>query len=371
MNWRIFPALIVACFLAAFPHVGGACSAFLIGADGASLMAKNYDWHLGNGLLMINNSGVEKVSMVAEGQTPVEWVSKFGSLTFNQYGRELPNGGMNEAGLAMEVMWLEATSYPPPGDLPSIGVLQWVQYCLDRFETVEEVAASASALAVDGIANLHYLACDARSRCAVIEFLEGEASIRSGRSLPVPALTNNTYSSSLAFLNGALGYGGEVLSTEGQGSLQRFARVATAVNRSRAHRPEDPLAAALATLADVTQTGRGGTKWSIVYDLGNRVVHFRTSSNPKLRTIRLEGLELDCPGPPLMLGLDAPLEGDVTSELQVFSAEANLDLIRSTFGGTAFLGEERNEMIRAVADYPQGLVCTLQAEDVPVPGSAP
>ena len=360
MNWRISPALIVACFLAASPHVTGACSAFLFGADGAALMAKNYDWHLGDGLLIINTSGVEKTALVGEGQTPAEWVSKFGSLTFNQYGRELPNGGMNEAGLAMEVMWLEATRYPPPGDRPSIGVLQWVQYCLDRFETVEEVAASASALAVGGIANLHYLACDARSHCAVIEFLEGKTSIRSGGTLPVPALTNNTYSSSLAFLNGSLGYGGEILSTEGEGSLQRFARVATAVNRSRARPSEESLAAALATLADAAQTGRSRTRWSIVYDLGNRVVHFKTASNPKLRTVRLEGLKLDCPGPTLMLELDAPLEGDVTKELRVFSAEANIELIRSTFGGTAFLGEERNEMIRAVADYPQGLVCTLQ-----------
>ena len=36
--------------------------------------------------------------------TPASWVSKYGSVTFNQYGRELPTGGMNEAGLVVETI---------------------------------------------------------------------------------------------------------------------------------------------------------------------------------------------------------------------------------------------------------------------------
>jgi penicillin V acylase-like amidase (Ntn superfamily) len=30
-------------------------------------------------------------------------------VTFNQYGRNFPSGGMNEAGLVIELMWLEGS----------------------------------------------------------------------------------------------------------------------------------------------------------------------------------------------------------------------------------------------------------------------
>jgi choloylglycine hydrolase len=33
-----------------------------------------------------------------DGKT-ISWISKYGSITFNQYGREFPTGGMNEKGL--------------------------------------------------------------------------------------------------------------------------------------------------------------------------------------------------------------------------------------------------------------------------------
>ena len=52
----------------------------------------------------------------------------------------------NEAGLAMEVLWLDETVYPAAGDRTSIGTLQWVQYCLDSFRSVADVVADVEAL---------------------------------------------------------------------------------------------------------------------------------------------------------------------------------------------------------------------------------
>jgi len=52
---------------------------------------------------------------------------------------EFPLGGMNEAGLIVETMVLEDTQYPSPDSRPEVETLQWVQYQLDNFSTIEAV----------------------------------------------------------------------------------------------------------------------------------------------------------------------------------------------------------------------------------------
>ena len=57
-------------------------------------------------------------------------------------------GGMNEAGLVVETMMLEETEYPSPDSRPGIEILQWIQYQLDNFSTIEEVIASHSQIRI-------------------------------------------------------------------------------------------------------------------------------------------------------------------------------------------------------------------------------
>lgn len=49
-----------------------------------------------------------------------------------QYGRNFPTGGMNEAGLVIELMWLDGSRYPVPDARPAVDNLQWIQYNLVR-----------------------------------------------------------------------------------------------------------------------------------------------------------------------------------------------------------------------------------------------
>jgi penicillin V acylase-like amidase (Ntn superfamily) len=52
-----------------------------------------------------------ETATVGESPNPAKWVSRYGSVTFNQYGCENPTGGMNEAGLVVEQMWLDESAY--------------------------------------------------------------------------------------------------------------------------------------------------------------------------------------------------------------------------------------------------------------------
>jgi penicillin V acylase-like amidase (Ntn superfamily) len=94
--------------------------------------AKNYDWNIGYGLILINKRGVAKKSASGQPENRASWMSRYDSLTFNQYGREFPSGGINEAGLAVELMWLDDAEYPADPRIPSFGTLEWIQYQLDQ-----------------------------------------------------------------------------------------------------------------------------------------------------------------------------------------------------------------------------------------------
>ncbi len=51
-------------------------------------------------------------------------------------------GGMNETGLAIELMWLDDTAYPMPDSRSTVYDLQWIQYQLDTAKNIEEVVAT-------------------------------------------------------------------------------------------------------------------------------------------------------------------------------------------------------------------------------------
>ena len=79
-----------------------ACTTFQLRHADQVIVGKNYDWMVEEGLIIVNKRGVSKTAYqstldtTAVG-TPAAWTSKYGSIVFTQYGRELGPGGMNEA----------------------------------------------------------------------------------------------------------------------------------------------------------------------------------------------------------------------------------------------------------------------------------
>jgi len=350
----VVPVLVAGLLLPAIP--ADACTSFLLKHSSGPVMAKNYDWDVAAGLLVINPRGLAKTALVPDGAKPARWTSRYGSVSFNQYGKEFPLGGMNEAGLAMEVLWLSETEYPDAGDRRAIGTLQWVQYCLDSFRSVDDVVASASELAIGGPALLHFIACDETGNCAIIEFLDGKVVTRSERTLPLPALTNNTFNESLEYLNRTLGYGGEPITPEGTGSLARFARTAKGTHAVRTALGDLPVGDAFSILSDVAQPD--ATQWSVVYELQKTQVHFRSSGNAEIRTVNLSELDLDCTADPLMIDLQAAGSGDMTSKLVPYSSEKNLQTIKAGLDAKK-VSTPAPEVIQIRATYPDGLTCTF------------
>src|SRR5437763_15834564 len=101
--------LVLALLLLFGVQAASGCTTFCMASDGRFVFGANYDWDTGVGLIMVNKRNVAKDSGTGR---PAQWVSRFASITFNQYGRDYPTGGMNEAGLAIALMALDQTQYP-------------------------------------------------------------------------------------------------------------------------------------------------------------------------------------------------------------------------------------------------------------------
>lgn len=328
--------------------LAAACSTFCLEGNESLVFGKNYDWNVSDCLVMVNPSGVAKIANVEN--HPARWTSRWGSVTFNQYGREYPCGGMNEAGLVIELLWLDETDYPAADARAAVPSLQWIQYQLDNSATVDEVLASDSRIRIEGKAGrIHFLVADARGATAAVEFIGGELVAHVGESMPHRALTNDTYEKSLSyFLSGER--------TRSRSSLDRFALAADRAASYSAENDGDPISYAFATLDTVAQGSH--TQWSIVYDIGARRVYARTQRNRAIRHLDLTRLDFSCEKPAQVVDLQAPFEGDLRPHLRPYTTADNFELMRNAFAATRFLAHIPQEEIRVAAQYPETISCS-------------
>ncbi len=345
MKTRLLMTLALA--LAIASHPARACTTFCF--EDALVFGKNYDWGVEGGLVLVNKRGVSKQAFV-EGN-PLAWTSRHGSVTFNQYGREFPCGGINEKGLVIELMWLDDTVYPAPDERPAVPTLQWIQYQLDNAATVDDVVNSDRGVRISGeSARIHFLVADARGHTAAVEFLGGEMVVHRGADMPYRALTNDTYAKSAAYARAF----DEVTREISRSSLDRFAVAAKTVQQG----PDggvSPVEAAFGLLARVAQGEF--TQWSIVYDIAARRVHFRTRVQPVVRWIDLDRLDFACTTPVRMIDIHTPFTGDVTPRLANYAVDANRALVGDSFAKTEFLRDIPSEMLDRLARFPDGMRC--------------
>src|SRR5262245_43803586 len=72
-----------------------ACTTFCYVDDGQVIFGKNYDWNVDDGHIIVNKRGAFHAARdSAAPDNRAHWQSRYGSVTFNQYGRDNPSGGM-------------------------------------------------------------------------------------------------------------------------------------------------------------------------------------------------------------------------------------------------------------------------------------
>lgn len=350
-------AILLLCLAAVgFAPSARGCTCFLAERQGSGFVGRNYDWDFSDGLVLVNPRGLEKPIDLDPSRVGGSWRAAHGSVTFNQYGRDFPAGGVNEKGLVVEVLWLRGTVFPPEDDRIGLSSLQWIQYQLDTSATVAEVIASLEEVRVTGTVPIHYFVADRTGAAASIEYLDGKAAIhRTGDSMPVPVLTNHTYEESEAFLRNCEGWGGTEPLPEGERSLPRFARAAAGVRALAASAEGPSVTSVFAVLESVSSAER--TQWSIVYDLAAMRIHFRTRMSPDIRTIAVGEIDLACETGVRMIDIDLKGTGDLRDRWTGYTRTANRDLIGRAYAKTEFLRETPGATLDLLAAHPERARC--------------
>lgn len=335
---RMLTTAALCCFLVICSPVAlsRACTSFCLDTPTGPVYATNLDFITGEGYVFLNRRGIVKEGYRAstKGET-AKWVAKYGSVTFNLVGRELPWGGMNEAGLVMSSMQLNASKCPDPDERPPLSEAYLVQYLLDTCANVQEAiyVASAVRLTQDECTS-HYLLVDETGDCAVFEFLDGQFVYYTGKNLPVKALANAPYAAGISFIEQG------VIPADNPGASVE--RVAAAANKIEKFRPDggvSPIHYALEVLTKTVVAPKKWwsdwfdepyTRWNVVFDIAQREVHFRTVADSTVRRLSLRSFDLSCEAPLMMLDVNAKLEGIVDQFFQPYDHKTNLALFRAT-----------------------------------------
>lgn len=347
--WSVLSVLLI--FL--FVNQALACTTFCLKNSGEVLFGRNYDWNIGDALVFVNKRGVAKKATIVEASNPAKWISKYGSVTFNQYGRENPTGGMNEAGLVVEQMWLDETEYLKDETLPAVGTQEWIQYLLDNSATVEEAIKNAKGVRIVSDVKVHYLISDKNGNAASVEFLNGKLVVHTGESMAVQTLTNDTYEKSLSYSKTT-----PIEKATTAGSLDRFARAAhkTEGFGKQTKAEQDAVNYAFEILSNVAQ--KGYTQWSIVYDQKRGKIYFRTLQSPQIKMVDTRAFDYSCGTSVKMFDMNSKESGEVTTKFTDYTRQANRDLIERSFSGTDFLKDIPAMIRNFVAAYPEGFSCS-------------
>jgi choloylglycine hydrolase len=282
------------------------------------------------GLVFINKRGMFKTGrtwseIITRGRVNPSshtWISRYGSVTFNNFGKDFPDGGMNEAGL---FIWEanEEADYPKNDSLPKLNQMNWMQYILDNYSTTEEAIRSASEFEIDGW-SWHFFVGDAGGNTAAIAFLNGGVVVHSGDEMPVPALFNAPYDRELELLKYFRGFGGEYQPDETDPNVPRFVRTAVMIDNYQ--KEDDPIDYGFYMLK--TLRVFDDPEWSILFDAENRMVYFRTRMNPERKTLVMDEIDFSNNEPAQVMNIATAFSGNILSMFVPYSKSIMQDFIR-------------------------------------------
>jgi len=251
------------------------------------LLAKNFDWTYREGMIIKNLRGIRKTAYCTHTKEQASWTSKYGSVTFNQNGKEMPYGGMNEMGLVVEMLWLEITRYNIDDEKNYVNELEWIQYQLDNYESVQQVIDHLPELKIYPVkGKIHYILTDAAGESVIIEYLHGKPVSYKKEATVCQAITNHSVLQSEPYKNQVSGIRKNNTSPlyRHYQLEQQISTIHNQIGMNEAY--------AFDILKKVTITkGDFKTMWSIVYNIHQKSISFRTDTHQEIKTINISALD--------------------------------------------------------------------------------
>ncbi len=324
---QISAALVLFIF---FIQTASTCTIFSLYPSNQHWVGRTFDWSYGHGLIFTNKRNVTKKGLrLLPTDVSGSWTSKYGSVTFNQFGREFPTGGMNEAGLMVDALELKTSLFQTPDTRASLNELQFMQYLLDNYSTVESIQADIENIRMSPVGSkLHYFTCDLKN-CMTIEFVNGQVVTHLKENMEISSLANNTYDEHVAYAREFVTFGGtRPINFDSKESLDRFVRssfYAKNINRIPANER-------IQTVFDIlNDVGSKNNRWQLIYNQNEKTITFRTTAKIALqRKIELKQFDFSCQSPVHYFDLDNDIAGSINTSFLKFDPVINHAIIKKS-----------------------------------------
>lgn len=306
-KWQVGLFVLTWCLLEA----ASACTRVVyLGADNHIITARSMDWKMDVGTnLWVLPRGVKRTGEA--GPNSVQWTSKYGSVVATGYDISTTDG-MNEKGLAANVLWLVESQYPEftQRSKPGLSIAAWAQYVLDNFATVDEAVkalkkepftlVTAQVPGQERLATLHLSMSDATGDSAIVEYIDGKQVIHHSKQYQV--MTNSPiFSEQLALNHYWEQVGGTVMLPGTNRAADRFVRASFYVNAipQQADKKE-ALASMFGVIRNVSvpygittenEPNISSTRWRTVVDHKNLEYYFESALSPNVFGVDLKKID--------------------------------------------------------------------------------
>ncbi|WGL26847.1 linear amide C-N hydrolase [Pectobacterium brasiliense] len=265
----------------------------------------------------------------AAGPHSLEWTSKYGSVIASAFDSN-PNmasttDGVNEKGLAANVLWLAESEYPkaaPTAKKPGLSIAAWAQYVLDNFATVDEAVKALQEEKFtlvtkdlphqDRKATLHLSLSDSSGDSAIIEYIDGKQVIHHNKDYQV--MTNSPTFDQQLTLNAYWDQiGGNVMLPGTNRAADRFVRASFYVNnvapnklipgvaeKSKIEKDKADLATAFSIIRNASvpygyslpnMPNISSTRWRTVIDHKSLQYFFESAVSPNIFWVDLKKID--------------------------------------------------------------------------------
>jgi penicillin V acylase-like amidase (Ntn superfamily) len=337
MRRFLFSFVLLASFtaLVCYPSADACTRAVYFGKEGQVVTGRSMDWLED----MQTNLWIFPKGMKRDGglgEASLKWTSQHGSVIASIYEGGTADG-INEKGLAANLLYLAESEYAPPTDTrPAVVIAAWAQYVLDNFASVEEAVAELKketfrvvpSEAPNGAKGTVHLSISDRSGdSAIFEYVKGKLVIHHGKQFQV--MTNSpVYDEQIALNKYWQQIGGTIMLPGTNRAADRFARASFYINACKQTAdPREAVASVFSVMRNVSVPRGIGTKeqpnisstiWRTVIDHKNLVYYFEDTANPSLVWVKLEKLDFQ-PGTgvrKLTLSGKPPVGGDQSANFE-------------------------------------------------------
>ncbi len=284
------------------------------------------------GIVFVNKRGVFKMGrslnemMFKDVTKPskLSWISRYGSVTFNTFGKDLPDGGMNETGFYIWEM-NEASDYPKGDSLHKLSQMGWMQFLLDNCSTIDEALELTKTIEIDGW-TWHYFLADASGDCATLAFIDGKMKINRGKTMPVTGLYNTPYDREIEVSKYYENFGGLYKVELDNPNVPRYVKTDWLIKN---YDPKQNAVDYGFYMLDKIKVN-DVAEWSIIFDVHRNHVYFRTRINPTIKHFSLNDIDYSVKtGDCVIQNMDIKEGGDVLEKLHSYTAKEMSDFLYS------------------------------------------